>query len=243
MQPPGRRSILLTQLIAERTAVAAAERTSSPQQVILDELRRVILDGGAPPGTAIPVAEVAELFGVSAIPVRESLKTLVGENLVTHRPNAGYVVARLTRQELTEIYLVRGVLESAALRAAVEVADADDIARAAAAHRSLEQVLWNWDPRAYHRESRRFHVALIAPCRMQRLLHMFHSAWNVTEPFQPMRYIPEPDRDRLHDDHARMLAAFTARDAAVLVETSVLHHQRLESVIAALPAQAGLITD
>jgi DNA-binding GntR family transcriptional regulator len=243
MQPPGRRSLLLTQLIAERAGATSAERTSSPQQVILDELRRVILDGGAPPGTPIPVAEVAELFGVSAIPVRESLKTLVGENLVTHRPNAGYVVARLTRQELTEIYLVRGVLESAALRAAVEVADADDIARAAAAHRSLEQVLRNWDPRAYHRESRRFHVALIAPCRMQRLLHMFHSAWNVTEPFQPMRYIPEPDRDRLHDDHARMLAAFTARDAAALVETSVLHHQRLESVIAALPAQSGLIAD
>ena len=235
MQPPGRRSILLSQLITDRAG--------SPQQAILDELRRVILDGGAPPGTPIPVGEVAELFGVSAIPVRESLKTLIGENLVAHRPNAGYVVAQLTRQELAEIYLVRGVLESAALRAACEVAGPDDVAQAREAHLALEKVLLDWDPRAYHRESRRFHVALIAPCRMQRLLRMFESAWNVTEPFQPMRYVPGPERDQLHADHQEMLDAFTARDTEALLASSGRHHQRLESVIATLPDHAGLITD
>jgi DNA-binding GntR family transcriptional regulator len=225
--PPGRRSILLSQLIADRAGIS--------QQAILDELRRVILDGGAPPGTPIPVGDVAELFGVSAIPVREALKTLVGENLVAHRPNAGYVVAQLTRPELTEIYLVRGVLESAALRAAVDVAAAEDIAAAEAAHRALAGVLQRWDPRAYHRESRRFHLALIAPCRMQRLLHMFESAWNVTEPFQPMQYIPDSDRAQFHTDHQQMLDAYRARDAESLVASSERHHQRLESVIASLP--------
>jgi DNA-binding GntR family transcriptional regulator len=224
---PGRRSILLSQLIIDRTG--------SSQQAILDELRRVILDGGAPPGTPIPVGEVAELFGVSPIPVRESLKTLVGENLVAHRPNAGYVVAQLTRTELTEIYLVRGVLESAALRAAVEVAGAEDIAQAKAAHLALARVLERWDPRAYHRESRRFHLALIAPCQMRRLLHMFESAWNVTEPFQPMRHIPGSDREQFHTDHQQMLEAYIARDADALIASSGLHHQRLESVIASLP--------
>jgi DNA-binding GntR family transcriptional regulator len=223
------RSVLLAQLIADRT--------STSQQAILNELRRVILAGGAPPGTSIPVGEVADLFGVSAIPVRESLKTLIGENLVAHRPNAGYVVAQLTRQELAEIYLVRGVLESAALRAAVEVAGPEDVERATDAQSALERVLRNWDPQAYHRESRRFHLALITPCRMHRLLHMFESAWNVTEPFQPMRYVPGPERDQLHADHQEMLDAFTARDTAALLASSGRHHQRLESVIAALPEQ------
>jgi DNA-binding GntR family transcriptional regulator len=221
------RSILLSQLITDRRGPS--------QQTILDELRRVILSGGAPPGTTIPVGEVAEHFGVSAIPVRESLKTLVGENLVAHRPNAGYVVAQLTRQELAEIYLVRGVLESAALRAAVEVAQAPDFERATDAHLALERVLRNWDPRAYHRESRRFHLALITPCRMFRLLNMFESAWNVTEPFQPMQYVPGPERDQLHADHQQMLDAFTARDSATLLAASSRHHQRLESVIETLP--------
>ena len=88
-----------------------------PQQAILDELRRVILDGAVLPGTLIPLAEVADLFGVSQIPVRESLKTLIGEGLVTHRSNFGYTVAQLTAQELREMYIVRETLESAALAA------------------------------------------------------------------------------------------------------------------------------
>ncbi len=99
----------------------------SSQTVILEELRRVILSGGAPPGTPIPVDEVAEHFGVSRIPIRESLKTLIGEGLVDHRANAGYTVARLTVDELEELYLVRGVLESAAHSVAITLADeADD---------------------------------------------------------------------------------------------------------------------
>ncbi|GAB6897355.1 GntR family transcriptional regulator [Kineosporia succinea] len=231
----GRRSLLLEALVPHRTG--------SPQQVILDELRRVILEGGVPPGTPIPLAEVANLFGVSPIPVREALKTLVGENLVAHRPNAGYVVAQLTRRELAEIYLVRGVLESAALRAAVETATTDDVVAVRAAHAALAALQTDWDPRAYHRESRHFHLALIAPCRMRRLLRMFTSAWNVTEPFQPMRWLERSERERLHDEHTAMLEAFVDRDGERLLAVAERHHRRLESVIAVLPERAGFLTD
>jgi DNA-binding GntR family transcriptional regulator len=233
MPPSGRRSPLLGQL--------AATRTGSSQQAILDEIRRVILDGGAPPGTPIPVGEVADLFGVSAIPVREALKTLVGENLVSHRPNAGYVVAQLTRAELKELYLVRGVLESAALRAAALAAAPGDHATALAAHQAIEQSIRDGDLRAYHRESRRFHLALIGPCRMQRLLRMFEAAWNVTEPLQPMRYTPVSELEKLHAEHQQMLAAFRAGDADGLVAASEQHHRRLESAVARLPEDAGLL--
>src|SRR6476620_692925 len=116
-----RRSLLIARLRGD-----LADVTGSGQQVILDELRRVILDGDAPPGTVIPVDEVAELFGVSRIPVRESLKTLIGEGLVDHRPRSGYTVAQLTLAELSEIYLLRGVLEQAAMTSAVGAATASD---------------------------------------------------------------------------------------------------------------------
>jgi hypothetical protein len=54
-------------LIARLRGDLLVEVTGRGQQVILDELRQVILDGDAPPGTAIPVDEVAELFGVSRV--------------------------------------------------------------------------------------------------------------------------------------------------------------------------------
>jgi DNA-binding GntR family transcriptional regulator len=230
---PRRRSALVARL--------TVDHAGGPQPAILEELHRVILDGGVPPGTPIPVGEVAELFGVSPIPVREALKTLVGEGLVSHRQNAGYVVAQLTRDELTELYLVRGVLESAALRAAVPEATRSDVERAREAHAALDLAIERGDLHGYHRESRRFHLALIAPCRMRRLLHMFESAWNVTEPLRPMAHLSAADRDRLHADHRGMLDAYAAGDAVALVERSAAHHQRLESMIATLTPGSGLI--
>ena len=228
-----RRSVLLSQLVVERPG--------SPQTAIVNELRRVILDGAAPPGTPIPLGDVADLFGVSHIPVRESLKTLIGEGLVDHRLNVGYAVAQLTQGELREIYIVRESLETAALSAAIEFATAADHREATEANVALEQAIRDDDPHAYHRHSRRFHLALTRPSKMLRLLHMLESAWNMTEPVQPMVHSTGQDRMALHDDHKQMLDAFVAGDLRRLLATADAHHRRLNSVIAKLPTDTGLL--
>ena len=230
---PRRRSALAARLVVDHPG--------SPQQNILDELRRVILDGAAPPGTPIPLGEVADLFGVSHFPVRESLKILVGEGLVTHRPNAGYLVAQLTSRELREIYVVREALESAALPNAVAQATAADRQIALDANDALAEAIRHNDPVAYHRQSRRFHLALARPSGMVRLLHMLESVWNVTEPVQPMVHVTHLHRTRLHADHVEMLDAFLRGDTARLLAAAKLHHRRLDAAIATLPTETGLL--
>jgi DNA-binding GntR family transcriptional regulator len=235
MPGPRRRSILISRL--------ADRPLGSPQAVILDELRGLILDGEVPPGSAIPVDAVAGAFGVSRIPVREALMTLIGEGLVDHRPNGGYQVAMLTAPEFREIYLVREALETAALRAAVELATADDDDLARAAHGALDAAVAAYDGRLYHRESRRFHLALIRPCRMRRLLQLLETAWNMTEPLQPMSYLDRAVRARLHADHAGMLAAFRTRDTDALLAVFSEHHHQLQQAIAGLPRHTGLFQE
>jgi len=233
MSGPRRRSALLARL-ADRPA-------GSTQSVIRDELRGIILHGEVPPGSAIPVDAVAAAFGVSRIPVREALMTLIGEGLVDHRPNGGYRVAMLTAREFGEIYLVREALETAALWAAVAGAGAEDDQQARAALRALDAAIEDDDSgTAYHRESRRFHLALIVPCRMGRLLHMLESAWNMTEPLRPMSHLTGADRELLHSDHAGMLAAFLRRDADALALACAAHHHRLQDFISELPRHTGL---
>jgi DNA-binding GntR family transcriptional regulator len=210
---------------------------------VVDELRRVILDGGAPPGSPIPVNEVAAALGVSAIPVRESLKTLVAEGLVAHQPNVGYSVALLTATELAEMYIVRETLESAALTAAVANASEADRTAVAAAHRLLERAVRDDDRHSYHRQSRHFHIGLARPSGMLRLVHMLESAWNVTEPVQLMVHVEPAERAALHTDHGHMLEAFLDRDVEALLATSRVHHQRLNTVVATLPPDSGLITN
>ncbi len=216
-------------LVSRLTAANPGQPAS--QQEILDDLRRVILAGEAPPGTAIPLEAVAQFFTVSPIPVRESLKTLIGEGLVDHVSRGGYRVTELTRDELREFYVIREVLEAAALRSAVRRATKDDDDAVVAIHAALAESLEVADPRCYHRDSRRFHLALLAPSGMHRLLHMFELAWNVTEPAQPLASVDGAKRDRMHADHAAMLQAFIARDADELVSCSRKHYERLERAV------------
>ncbi|MBF6357832.1 GntR family transcriptional regulator [Nocardia higoensis] len=224
--PPRRRSALLALLVADEPG---------RPQIILGELRRVILDGAVPPRTAIPLREVAELFGVGHTPVRAALETLMGEGLVTHQPRSGYLVAQLTAAELREMYILRETLETASLAAAARHATEADIEAALAAHADLEAAIRDDDLVAYHRSSRRFHIALTRPSRMHRLVRMLDTALHATEPVRTVVHAADrPDRLALHNDHAHMLDAFLARDVDRLLTTARAHHRRLESVDTAL---------
>jgi DNA-binding GntR family transcriptional regulator len=239
-----RPSVLINRLLMNRLLINRLRCDAGRSQpAILAELRRVILEGGVPPGTPIPVDQVAETFGVSRIPVRESLSTLIGEGLVDHRPHSGYLVAQLTVEEFKGLYTVRGVLEKAALAAAVgQATDADD-AIASAALGALDEALQNNDYRAYHVQSRRFHLALVTPSRMRPLLAMLESAWNVTEPFQPMARIDDGERVELHAEHREMLNHFRARDTQSLLVVAGRHLDHLDTSIATLPVDTGLFME
>lgn len=219
MTQPRRRSGIVGLLVRPEGYV------SGPQ--VLSELRRVIASGEVPPGSPIPLDDVAAFFGVSLIPVREALKTLLGEGLLEHQPRLGYTVTQLSPAEIDELYVVRGALEAAALDAAVHNAGAADHERAARAHARMGEAVEAADAEGFQRASREFHMALLEPCRMPRLLHMLDIAWNVTEPVQTMMRVTDAERAHMRADHEEMLAAFVARDADRLRETAQAHHERL----------------
>lgn len=207
--------------------VNSLAETGQPR--VIDELRRAILSGDEPPGTAIPVDEVAQYLGVSQIPVREALMTLVGEGLVEHRPHVGYRVATVTFEEFTDLYRVREVLEASALAASVKNATADDDAEIRSSHTGLDSAIRSRDNRIYHSESRRLHLAMIRPSQMSRLVRMYESAWNLTEPARPMARVSDEARRRFHADHGEMIEAFADRDGVALVAASQRHYEHLRA--------------
>lgn len=198
---------------------------------VLNELRRVITSGDVDPDSAVPVDDVAALFGLSRIPVREALKTLIGEGLITHAPRFGYLVTRLSDAELHELYLVRGSLETAALESAVSHASTQDDERAREIHQALTSAVDEQDSPSFQRTSREFHLALLRPCRMPRLLGMLETAWNLTEPAQTMTRVDAHTQQQLRDDHEQMLRAFIDRDAMSLRGIGEMHHRRLTAAL------------
>lgn len=241
--PPSRRTATggRSDLDGTTRSVRMDRRTSGDQ--VASHIRRLIFDGKLRQGDHVRQDDIAADLGVSRIPVREALKTLVAEGLVSQRPRSDYTVARLTRGELLEFYTVRGVLELATLVPALNQADATDDLAVQQAHGALAEAVRVGDIRGHHRESRRFHFAMLAPSQMFRMLHMLEAAWNMTEPIQPMAHAGPRTGQILHHDHDLMLAAFLARDMTALIGATRDHNDHLSELIAGLPVGAGLFLD
>ena len=202
-------------------------RPQTMQEAVLQELRRRIHDGELRPGTVIRVDAVAGALGVSRIPVREALMILEGEGLVTHRPHVGFTVPSLTAEELEEIYFVRALLEDEALRRALK--NTTDVDRAAArdACRAAEEALDHGQVNAFSDHGRRLHEALLAPCRMPRLLRLLAGLWEATESYRAANLLERSGQEVLQVEHQTMLDAFLAGDEQRLIAAAEQHRQHL----------------
>jgi DNA-binding GntR family transcriptional regulator len=83
---------------------------------VVAEMRRRIISGELPAGVNLSEVALAESFGVSRTPVREALKRLQSEGLVTIRPRVGTFVTTPSRREITELFEMKELLEGAAAR-------------------------------------------------------------------------------------------------------------------------------
>jgi DNA-binding GntR family transcriptional regulator len=92
-------------------------------------IRQAILRGVFRPGERVPQDEIDAALGVSRMPVRASLRPLEAEGLLDIRPHRGAVVASLRREELTELYEMRVLLEGYLLERAIALLTEDDLAR------------------------------------------------------------------------------------------------------------------
>ncbi|HTK61025.1 MAG TPA: GntR family transcriptional regulator [Pseudonocardia sp.] len=85
-------------------------RHRSMADQVADTLRRMILTRELAPGRRITQAELAEMLGVSTMPVREALLRLVAEGFVDTTANKSFSVTDTTRARLNDIYWIHGVL-------------------------------------------------------------------------------------------------------------------------------------
>ncbi|MFI5913289.1 GntR family transcriptional regulator [Dactylosporangium sp. NPDC051541] len=104
---------------------------------VLENLRQAILDRRLAPGQRLIERELVELTGVSRTSVREALRELAAEGLVTAVPNKGMVVTSVSADEARQLYQVRSVLEGLAGRLFAEHAGP---AQRKALVRALERV-------------------------------------------------------------------------------------------------------
>ena len=126
---------------ADLDQIIAAARASSvtAQELVLGSLREAILAGVLSPGARLRQEDLAERFGTSRIPVREALRALEYEGLVASEPNRGFTVTELDADDVEEVYDLRIVLESHAVRVALPLLDRRGHRRARSSVRGDDQ--------------------------------------------------------------------------------------------------------
>lgn len=189
-------------------------------QIIAARLREQILQGALELGCRLRQDALAAEFGVSHIPVREALRQLAAEGLVTIRPQLGAVVAGVSPGDVTELLEVRALLELKAVRWGVanvteEVVERAEaiLRRAEAAEEASEWMECNWQ----------FHRCLY-DCANRPWLSETIQALNVRIERTIRLLLSLSDyREQAEAEHRAILAAFRVRNEAAVCALLTQH--------------------
>jgi DNA-binding GntR family transcriptional regulator len=207
------------------------------RSIIEETLRAAILDGRLPCGTALRQQDLADLFGVSRMPVREALRQLEAQALLNVTAHKGAVVAALIQGDAAQTYELRILLESAALRQSIPLLVAADLERAADLIDELEN---QQDYSEIGRLNRLFHMALYSKAPNKRLLRLVEDGLNEEERFLRFNLEAMGLGKISQDDHRALLQAASDGDVEGSVTLLVQHLNRgVEVITRFLASPAG----
>ena len=196
---------------------------ATAQQVAVAWLRRAIASGDLRPGDRVGQDAVATRIGVSLIPVREALRILESEGLVTYAARRGYTVTRLDLADLAEIYRLRELLEGDAVRRGLPQATTEDLAAIADAGERCRAAAAEGDITVELAANRRFHFLLYAIGASEIALRLIAGLWDATEAYRAIYYDLPDGQEHAEGAHRSIVAAAVARDAEACVAALDAH--------------------
>ena len=178
----------------------------------LDAIRDGILHGQYTEGDPLRQDALADELGVSRIPIREALRQLETEGLVTFNPHRGAIVSSLSLEEIEEVFDLRASIESDLLRRAIphltthQLDQADEVLdRYEVALRTGDVAKWgvlNWQ----------FHASLYAPAARPVTMNIVQRLHQQSDRYLRMQLALTHGETRANEEHRAIAAAARAHD-------------------------------
>jgi DNA-binding GntR family transcriptional regulator len=175
---------------------------------IADTLRREILLGVLPPGTQVSQQQLCERFGTSRMPVRDALRALVHEGLMTLDNARHIVVAPLSKQDLLDAFTIEAVLTGMAAERASQRASTADLESLDRLHNAMLAAAEQNRQRAMVELNWSFHRTINHTSGSRKLIVALRKV-SVDLPRDFLEQLPEWNLTS-NADHARILAAMRA---------------------------------
>jgi DNA-binding GntR family transcriptional regulator len=146
-------------LASSRMSTVQALTHRALYEEVAERLRQQIFARELEPGSWIDEMKLSQAFGISRTPLREALKVLAVEGLVTMKLRRGAYVTEMSRDDVAQVYHLLALLESDAAAIAAEGADESQRERLRQLHGALEEQVRRRD--AFFAANERFHIALL----------------------------------------------------------------------------------
>ncbi len=194
------------------------------RDVVFNTLREGILTGELKPGERLMEIHLANRLGVSRTPIREAIRMLELEGLVTMIPRKGAEVADISKQDLVDVLEVRRALEVLSITLACERITDEEIEELKNAAEEFERCTKTEDATTIAKADVRFHDIILIASKNNRLIQMMNNLADRIFRYR-LEYIKDCDKHmRLIEEHALIMNAIISRDkekAKEYVETHI----------------------
>ena len=204
-------------------------------QEVAERLRQQIFDRTLEPGSRIDEPRLVAEFGISRTPLREALKVLAVEGLVTMKVRRGAYVTEMSERDVIDIYHLLGLLESDAAATTAVVASPAHLEELKALHADLEAAVADRElfferNEAFHQRllaiaDNRWRTQMIADLRKMMKLNRHHSLFRAGRPAESLL------------EHRALMQALENRDAAA--SARLMREHFANGLAAAKPPSAG----
>lgn len=180
-----------------------------------DGLRELIALRTLSPGQQLRQLELAARLGVSRSPLREAMRMLEREGLLVHEPNRGYFVARMSREELDQIYRIRALLETELLTT-LRPASAAELDRLRSINAEIAAAVGRRAVDVMLSRNREFHFAIFSLSPQTLIAREVERLWRLCEPYHATHLWHPSVRERMVADHEEIVAALSEGDLRAL---------------------------
>ncbi|ARP83079.1 GntR family transcriptional regulator [Bordetella genomosp. 8] len=204
--------------------------------IIAKHLREAITSGTLDEGEPIRQDDVAKLFNVSKIPVREALKRLEAEGLVEFQRHRGAVVTSMSEPEIAEIFMVRAILESNAIKLSIPHMTEQTFERA---EQLCDQFANELDVARWAELNWEFHSCLYTDAASPFLLSLIRSVNDRIERYLRLQLTLSGGKGLADHEHREILQACRNRNAELASELIKAHiQQAAQSLLGSLPKRS-----
>ena len=178
------------------------------------------------PGYRLVLATIADELGISVVPVREAIRQLEAEGMVTYERNVGASVTTYNREAYYESMDIVATVEANATAQSAPYLNAEDIARAREINQRMRELDIHHDPEEFTQLNKEFHSVLFSKCPNERLKDLVVDQWKQLEYHRvsTFRYVPERAQESTRE-HEQLVSPIEAGAEPAYIEKVARQHR------------------